>query len=423
MKINRREWFQSAAASAVASSAAVGSAATAGAPDWSKVREDFPWLKEKLWLTAADYHPIGIHSLRAMEKYLAWRVRGPGGDGSRYTGQQERETRELFARLIHANAGEIAFVQSTTEAENIVVAGMDLAHRKGNVVLDDLHYQASKFLYHMLEKEAHVELRVVPHRGEHGWTVDMKDLEKAVDRNTLLVSMALVSNINGYLHDAKAISDLAHAHGAYLYGDIIQGAGAVPIDVQAMGIDFAGCGAYKWLMSDMGFGFLYVREGLQDSLVKRSRYGVRQFSSPNHAQADSKFDLLPGAARYETGSFSYVGGVCAHASLQYIHSLGMDNIRAHAKALTDRLQRELPAMGYPPITPKDNPTPIVSFLLPEYEKTAKKLQKAFGEIPIALRLWEFTNRSGEASIVKGMRISPSVYNNQQDIDRLLNALS
>jgi hypothetical protein len=69
--------------------------AARGRPRLGKVREDFPWLKEKLWLTAADFHPIGIHSLRAMEKYLASRVHGPSSDHPLYTGQQEHETKEL----------------------------------------------------------------------------------------------------------------------------------------------------------------------------------------------------------------------------------------------------------------------------------------------------------------------------------------
>jgi selenocysteine lyase/cysteine desulfurase len=109
--------------------------------------------------------------------------------------------------------------------------------------------------------------------------------------------------------------------------------------------------------------------------------------------------------------------------LKYIHSLGIENIRAHAKPLTDRLQRELPRMGYPALTPPDNPTPIVSFRLPEYEKTAAKLRKAFQNTVVALRRWEFTSDSGEVRILPGMRISPSVYNNEQDIDRLLEALA
>jgi len=57
--------------------------------------------------------------------------------------------------------------------------------------------------------------------------------------------LALVSNINGFLHDVRSTSGIAHGHEACLYGDIIQGAGQTPIDVQAMGIDFAGCGALR----------------------------------------------------------------------------------------------------------------------------------------------------------------------------------
>jgi selenocysteine lyase/cysteine desulfurase len=344
-------------------------------------------------------------------------------------GRREREgpppdTKDLFARLINAKASEIAYVQSTTDAENIVVAGMGLAQKKGNVVLDELHYQASKFLYHMLEKETGIKLRVVQQRTEGGYfKIDPNDMDKAIDRDTKLVSVALVSNINGYLHPIKATCEIAHARGTYVYGDIIQGAGAIPIDVRAMGIDFAGCGAYKWLMGDFGFGYLYVREDLQDTVVKRSRYGVRQFNSPNRAQADSQFTLRPGADRYESGSLSDVGGACSNAALKYIHSLGIENIRAHVKPLTDRLRKELPAMGYPCITPPDNPTAIISFLLPEYEKTAAKLRDAFHGTVVALRRWEFTDAAGKVNIVQGMRISPSVYNNQEDLDRLLKVLA
>ena len=83
----------------------------------------------------------------------------------------------------------------------------------------------------------------------------------------------------------------------------------------------------------------------------------------------------------------------------------------------------MPAIGYAAITPKENPTPIVSFLNPDPKKTQAKLDKAFGEYVVAPRRWEFTDRSGKVTVVEGLRISPSVYNNQEDIDALLNALS
>ena len=426
MTSNRREFLRSVVAGSayIAAAGAPTRARTVLPPSgWLAVRDAFPWIKNRLWISASDYHPLGAHSLEAVRNYYARLVHGPD-QGARFTGEQRQETREMFAGLINAKPSEIAFIANTTDGENLVTAGMDLGRRKGNVVLDDLHYQASKLIYHMLAQQGNIELRVVRHRADPYWRVDPEDMEQAIDRDTILVSTALVSNINGFLHDAKATSEIAHAHGAYVYADIIQGAGAVPIDVQALGIDFAACGTYKWLQGDRGFGFLFVREDLQDTVVKRSRYGTRQFINPNSAQADSKFELRPGAEMFESSStLAAAAGVVAHSALKYIHSLGVTNIAAHNASLVERLQEELPALGYPPITPPGNPTSVVSFLTPDPEQTRAKLDKAFGYMVIARKRWEFTYPSGDTHVIQGIRVGPSVYNNEEDIDRLLEALS
>ncbi|MBN1223902.1 MAG: aminotransferase class V-fold PLP-dependent enzyme [Candidatus Aminicenantes bacterium] len=386
-------------------------------PDFEAVRADFPRAARKLWLAAAETHPFNVNILRAIESYAQFRALGPGEGRSYFSREMQSEAKRLFADLIHAKPEEIAFVMSTTEGENIVAAGLDLARRGGNVVIDDLHFPASWYLYAALEKQGIIELRVVRHRD---WKIKLADMEKAIDKNTRLVSIALVSNINGYMHEAKAISDLAHANGALVYGDIIQAVGNTPVDVQAMGIDCAASSTYKWLMGDFGLGFLYVRNDLQGTAIKQTRYGLRALKGLRGRE----FELRGDATIYEgTTSMPNLSGLCAYEGMKYVTKLGIDNIRAHAKPLTDRLQKEMPALGYAPITPLDSPSPIVSFLTPDPDATRAKLDNAFGEHVVSLSHWQKTDDKGETETVSGIRIAVSVYNNDNDIDQFLNALS
>lgn len=388
-------------------------------PDFAAVRADFPRAEDRLWLAAAEVHPYSIQTLRALEQYNQYRTWGAGDGRHSFTPEMQQETKANFAKLIGANPDEIAFVQSTTDGENIVIAGLGLsqpgAKPGGNIVIDDLHFEASKYIYTRLAQAGNIELRVVPHRN---WRIDFADIEGAIDDETHLVSLALVSQVNGYLADIAAITRLAHVHGAFVYTDIIQAAGNTPIDVGAMGIDFAACAAYKWLMGDFGMGFLYVRTGLQETL-EPTRFSLRQVQVQN----DFDFPLHENAIRYEGSQLSFLSGLCAHAGLRYVTALGVENIRAHAQPLTARLQAELPALGYQPITPLDAPTPIVSFLPNDMDMTQAKLDRAFGHQVVSFREWYQTNEEGGREMVRGMRISVSVYNNDHDIDRFLEALS
>ena len=105
------------------------------------------------------------------------------------------------------------------------------------MVTNDLHYEGSLINYRRAAEDRHgCAHRAAPRLS--GWTCATSSAS-STDK-TKLIAIALVSNVNGYLHEIKKISELAHAHGAYVYADVIQAAGAVPIDVGAMGIDFPG---------------------------------------------------------------------------------------------------------------------------------------------------------------------------------------
>jgi selenocysteine lyase/cysteine desulfurase len=411
MPVDRRQFLLSAAALAPAISnrdASLARTRSGMVADGStfppSVRADFPIASRQTYLNSAAIHPMSVAASRALAEHVQFRLQGGGEGRADFGEEQQQDLKRRFAALINAKPDEIAFVQNTSDGENIVVLGMDLPHRGGNVVLDELHFETSLYMYKSLEAKG-LDLRVVKHRD---WAIDLRDMERAVDRNTRLVSMALVSNVNGYLHDAKAISDLAHAHGAYVFADMVQAAGAVPIDVRAMGIDFGSTATYKWLMGERGFGFLYVREDLQNTVVPTTRYGHRQLAKFD--RLGITWEPLPGAARYETGTFPNALAVCSYISLQYIERLGLPNIRAHARQLTDRLQKELPALGCRPVTPKGTETPIVAFELTDVAAAQKKLREA----RIAATIIENEKR---------LRLSVSVFNTQEDVDRLLTALS
>jgi selenocysteine lyase/cysteine desulfurase len=371
-------------------------------------KADFPWAATETFINSAAYHPISAASARAMENYVAYRLKGPGAGRGDLGGRQQEAIKEMFGRLINATADEIAFVQSTADGENIVIAGLDLLRSGGNVVIDDLHYNSSLYIYKMLEKQG-LQVRVVRQKD---WQIDPKAFERVVDRNTKLVSMAWVSNVNGFMHDVKAVSDIAHAHGAYVYADVIQGVGAVPLDVKAIGLDMCAASSYKWLMGDRGFGFLYIRKDLQGSVVKYTRFGHRQYSSfvrPSPDKPDIEFQSRSGGYLYESGNIANVVAAGVHEALRYILAVGIPRIRTHAKALTDQLQRELPPKGYTSITPKNTPTSIVTFLLKDPEDARNRLKKANIAVTIV---------SGNQ-----MRVSPSVFNTAEDIDRLVAALA
>lgn len=389
-------------------------------PDFDAVRNDFPRAKTAAYFDNASSHPLSVHSAAALHRYIDWVTHEVGEPWWPSWAASRDESKHLFAKLINARPEEIAFARSAVEAESNLLNGMQEHLAGGNIVTHDLHYAASLYNYKMREQASPCpqvgegnSLRIVKHRD---WQIDFRDMERAVDSNTRLVSITLVSNVNGYLSDVKAISDLAHAHGAYLYVDIIQGVGAVPVDVQAMGIDFAACSTFKWLMGVKGFGFLYVRSDLQETVAKPTQHcGGVGFNYPPWVEepdpdlAEYAFTPTPGPSCYEVSYPSYEGAICAQESLKYIQRLGVHNIRNHARTLTDRLMEELPALGYPAITPKGNESPIVTFAAPDPAETVAKLRNA--GVHVAMR---YGNK---------MRIAPSVFNNQEDVSRLLEALT
>ncbi len=407
MSINRRRLLGSAAIG-VSSLAA----ATTKLPDFSSIRSEFPRATQQVYLDAAANMPLPKFVAEGMRRYMDFHMYGPGEGRGDYASKTIREVKPLFARLINAKPSEIGFVVCTKAGEAAVINGLRIQESGGNLVTNDLHYAGSIHDY-IGRRQAGLDVRIVKHRD---WRIDFRDMEKVVDKKTKLISITLVSNVNGWVEDAKALSALAHAHGAYLYADIIQAAGSVPVDVKALGIDFAACSNYKWLQGARGAGFLYVREECQGAIVKDLSFpGYVHF---NYAPWVPKRDAAAGdfpyispkdGSRYEAGNVSYVAYAGQYEALERMLATGVDKIYAYTKPMCDRLKKELPPLGYQLITPLDAASSIVVAQARDLRATEQKLRKA--------------NIQVTTTGANRVRISPALYNNMEDINRLLSALA
>jgi selenocysteine lyase/cysteine desulfurase len=404
MRPDRRTFLAAAAAAPLM--------AASNEPDWSAIRKEFPWAEKQIFLNPAGWHPMRRKAIEAMQKYLEFRLNGPINGKNENALDYQGNAKRLFAQLINAAPSEISFAQSTQFGENITVVALGIPGSQWNVVTDELHYEGSLHLYQSLQKQG-LDLRIVKMKDLR---IDPNDVDKAVNKNTRLVATSLVSCANGGLVNAKAFADIAHANGAYLYTDVIQAAGAVPIDVKALGIDFCACSGYKFLMGDRGLGFLYVRGSLLGTKAKRFQFGDRQFANfqyhifPNDPPGPrpASWEMRKGAAAYfEVGNCA-TGVAAGHVeNLRFILDLGVNRIQAHAKPMVDRLRKEVPKLGYPLLTPTDTPTPTTSFVVADQAKLTAKMKKANIDVK---QQWN------------QMRVSVSVYHNMADIDRFLDAL-
>ena len=381
-------------------------------------KRDFDVADGLTYLNAAYTHPIPRPAANATRAYLTHRNKlvmpRPGSGGGSGAGFNAKA---LFAELINAKPSEIAYVPSTSAGENLVVSALGLDRpTDANVVTDWLHFDGA--LVHLLElKRSGLDVRVV--RPTADYRIDVGDLARVIDGKTKLVELSSTTMYNGFQHDLVAICELAHSHGAYVYADIIHTAGAEPFDAKASGVDFAACSSFKWLMADYGLGFLYARDDLLER-IGRPQIGYYQAATltGHEPPFDDAGESAPvswtlsrdATGHFETGSIGGALGAGLAASLSYIKEIGVANIQAYRKPMMEKLRAEVPRFGFTCVTPPQSTASIITFARKGLGASVvpKKLERARVNVRIADN-W--------------MRVSPSIYNDMHDVDRLLEALA
>ena len=359
------------------------------------VRKDFPLLKNVNYLNTA-YHSVSPNQVVEAGVQF-YRDRANPADSIGPFLANGRSVRTKFAQMVGAMPNEIAFINATSEAENIIANAVDLKEGD-NIVTDDLQYPSSFVLYDHFAKTKGVEVRIVK-RDKSGAT-SIEDFEKLVDEKTRIISVSWVSHDNGYQHDLKALASLAHSHNAYFYVDAIQGVGMLELDVKEADIDFFGCGTYKWLLGSYGVAFFYVRSELQD-IIKADRQG---WLSVKDDSPLTDFDHYTDAAKYGYATPAFGAINVVGTALDYISNIGIKNIEAHTVPLAHQIRSSLIDHNIDTDTPPANRSAIVTYYHGKDPALVKKLYDG-----------ENIKVSFKHEGLK-IRVSVSLFNNQNDID-------
>jgi kynureninase len=246
----------------------------------------------------------------------------------------------------------------------------------------------------------------VPSAGRVRAPIDR--LVDAIDDRTALVPLSLVLFRSGCLQDVRPVVEKAHRVGAPVILDVYQGAGTVPLDLAALGVDFAVGGSVKWLCGGPGAGYLYVRPDLVSQL-RPSVVGWAGHVEP-FAFETGAIRYAEGIERFQSGTPNVPSLYSARGGYEIVGEIGVSAIRARSLKLTRRLMDAAAARGWTLNTPGDDRDRGGSVVIdvPDGERVTQEL----------LRRKIIVDYRPNA----GIRLAPHFYNTEEEIDRAVDAM-
>ncbi|MDV0444438.1 aminotransferase class V-fold PLP-dependent enzyme [Methanorbis rubei] len=325
--------------------------------DWEAVRSKFPILGDLMYLdnAATSFAPEPV--LLAMDQFERT-YRANVGRGvhrlTRIASQKYWHAHEIVADFINGAAGTTVFVKNTTEAVTMIARGLDW--KAGDcVVTTILEHHSNLLPWRALEKYG-VTIRVVGLKSD--LTLDMDALLESMDDSVRLVAVTHASNVTGTVTPVAEIVKLCKKHGALLAVDAAQSVPHMPVDVAALGADFVSFSGHK-MCGPTGTGVLWMKNPILEPLFVGGGM-VEQVG-------ENSFTFAEGFHRYEAGTPNIAGGIGLGAAAVFLKDIGMKNIEARERELTNRLIEKLSAVpGVKLYVPAD-PTQrigVVSFKIP-----------------------------------------------------------
>jgi len=350
----------------------------------------------------AGVSPLSQRAADAIRLYTEQALRDSYLTGNWYT--QAEDVRKLAAKLINAEASEVAFIKNTSEGIAFVANGLDW-HAGDEIVSAQGEFPSNVYPWMDLAQRFGVRHIMVP---EKNGRIEQSDLFNACTPKTRMIALSHVEFGSGFRNDLVAIGKFCREHKILLCVDAIQSCGVLPVDVRAMEIDFLSTGGHKWLLSAEGFGFFFCRKSLIPSV--RPEVGGNNVVNPlEYGRYD--FTLRSDARRFECGGPNNALTLALGAALRLAFEIGIDTIQARVLELTDHLCTRLQESGYSVYSSRvsGEKSGIVAFTSPNEEPKAivnRLMDKKIVTVP----------RLGR------VRVAPHYYNSIEQIERLIASL-
>lgn len=371
---------------------------------WQNWRSEFPVTETYIYMNHAGVAPLSGRVRDAMAGFIedATLYGAVHADDWAETAEACRLT---AARLINADATEIAFMKNTTQGILIAANGIDW-QTGDNVVTTAVEFPANVYPWWCLKERYGVSTRMV---SERDGRIHVEDIADAIDERTRVLTISHVEFASGFRNDIKALGELCRERGIWFVVDAIQSLGVVEVDVKSCNVDILAADGHKWLLAPEGAAIFYCTDEKRDQLIN-TNVGWASVVNPRDFL---NYDLTqkPDATRFEEGSYNSVGLYGLKAAIDLLHDIGIPAIRARVLELTARLIAGLAAKGYRVITPKTD-TDRAGIVIFESER----------HTPAEIYETLYTENIITAERGSGVRVSPHFYNTASEIEHLLEAL-
>jgi kynureninase len=362
-------------------------------------RSEFPILAHTTYMISHSLGAMPARTAQSVQQFTdAWATRGIRAweDG---WWEMPIAVGNLVGRIIGAGEGETVMHQNVSVCQSLVTGCFDWSGSRNKLVTDGLNFPSNDYIYHGLARQG---ARIVSVPSPDGFTLPVELVLDAIDEETPLVSVSHVAFRSSYLQDIAPIVERAHRVGALVIADLYQSAGTVPIDVRALGLDFATGGSVKWLCGGPGAGYLYIRRELWPTLRPAATGWVAH---------EQPFAFAGGPIRYADSAFRFLNGTpnvpalySARPGYEIVNEIGVPAIREKSLRQTTRLIELADELGLHVNTCRDPERRggVVTIDVPNGQEVTRELARR--EILVDFRP------------AAGIRVAPHFYTTDDELD-------